>query len=46
MKLDYAPGATPLEPEELEDLIPDLVTQGQLNEFEAQNIANAEEHRL
>lgn len=43
MKLDYAPGATPLEPEELEELIPDLVTQRQLNEFEAQNIASAEQ---
>lgn len=42
MKIEHPPGATPLEPEELEALIPDLATQGQLNEFEAQNIVNAE----
>lgn len=43
VKVEYPPEATPLEPEELEQLIPDLSTQGQLNEFEAQNIARAEQ---
>ena len=42
MRIEHPPGATPLEPEELEALIPDLATQDQLNEFEAQNIVNAE----
>jgi Fic-DOC domain mobile mystery protein B len=42
VKIEYPPGATPLESGELEALIPDLATQGQLNEFEAQNIVNSE----
>lgn len=38
----HAPGATPIEAEDLEDLIPDTVTtQGDLNEWEARNIADA-----
>jgi len=43
MKFENLPGSTPLEVEELGALIPDLTTQGQLNEFEAQNIAKAEQ---
>ena len=36
---EYSPGATPLSPEELQDLIPSFVTtQGALNEFEQANI--------
>lgn len=42
MRIEYPPGATPLEPEALEPLIPTLSTQEQLDEFEAQNIASAE----
>lgn len=41
MKLAYPEGATPLEPDLLAALIPDLTTQGELNEWEAQNIATA-----
>ncbi|MCK7510867.1 MAG: hypothetical protein MZV70_46890 [Desulfobacterales bacterium] len=37
--LDYAPGATPLDPDELAGLIPGhIATQGELNEWEQQNI--------
>ncbi len=43
MNFDYAPGATPLDPDEAAGLIPDhLATMGQLNEWEAQNILQAE----
>ena len=43
MKFAYAPGATPLDPEDLKGLIPQHVTtQGQLNEWEATNILAAE----
>lgn len=39
VNLDYAPGATPLDPDELAGLIPDhIATQGELNEWEQQNI--------
>ena len=31
MKLDYQPGSTPLNPDELEGLIPAISTQGELN---------------
>ncbi len=41
MKLEYPEGATPLDPDLLAALIPDLTTQGELNEWEAQNIAIA-----
>lgn len=41
MRLDYPPGATPPSHEEQEQLIPPLQTQGELNEFEARNIAQA-----
>ena len=40
VKLEYAPGSTPLEPEELDALIPEHVSnQRQLDEWEAANIA-------
>ena len=41
MKLEYPEGATPLDPDLLAALIPDLATQGELNEWEARNIATA-----
>ena len=41
MRLDYPDGATPLDPDLLVALIPDLSTQQELNEWEAQNIAAA-----
>lgn len=43
MKFEYAPGATPLDPDEITGLIPlHITTQGQLNEWEAVNILKAE----
>lgn len=43
MKFEYAPGATPLAPDEINGLIPlHITTQGQLNEWEAVNILKAE----
>lgn len=43
LKLEYPPGATPLDPEEAEGLIPKhIVTQGQLNEWELHNILDGE----
>jgi len=36
-----APGATPLDPDALAGLLPGLSTQGELDEFEARNIAGA-----
>lgn len=41
MKIKNPPGSTPLEDEDLQGLIPNLTTQGELNEFEAQNISDA-----
>jgi Fic-DOC domain mobile mystery protein B len=42
LKLEYAPGATPLDPNEREGLIPSYITlQSQLNEFEEANILEA-----
>jgi Fic-DOC domain mobile mystery protein B len=41
VRLRYPEGATPLNPDVLAALIPDLSTQEELNEFEAQNIAGA-----
>lgn len=36
---DYSPGATPLSPEEIQELLPAYIsTQGELNEFEQANI--------
>ena len=44
MKLDYPPGATPLDPDEIQGLLPDHITlQSQLNEFEEANIGQARE---
>jgi Fic-DOC domain mobile mystery protein B len=41
-EIHYPPGATPLEPEELEGLIPRYITtHGELNELEHQNIQQA-----
>ncbi len=41
--LHYAPGATPLDPDEAEGLIPShIVNQGQPNEWEMQNIVSGE----
>lgn len=41
---DYPPGATPLNPDELEGLIPThITTQGQLNEWEQRNIVEGEQ---
>jgi Fic-DOC domain mobile mystery protein B len=43
MKFEYAPGATPLDPDEINGLIPlHITTQGQLNEWESTNILKAE----
>jgi len=36
--LNYAPGATPLDPDAVSGLLPDLSSQAELNEFEAVNI--------
>lgn len=42
MKLTYPPGATPLDPNDAQDLIPGITTQAELNEVEAATIANAQ----
>ena len=43
MKFEYAPGATPLDPDETNGLIPlHITTQTQLNEWESANILKAE----
>jgi hypothetical protein len=34
MKIEYPEGATPLDPDLMSALIPDLSTQGELNEWE------------
>ena len=39
---DHPEGATPLDPDEIEGLIPSLSTQSELNEFEALNILEGE----
>ncbi|WP_374035601.1 mobile mystery protein B [Bdellovibrio bacteriovorus] len=41
MKIPSIPGATPLDDETLRGLIPGLTTHGELDEFEAANIARA-----
>lgn len=43
MKLDRPQDATPIRPEDLADLIPDLKSQEELNDFEQKNIALAEQ---
>lgn len=40
LKLEYPPGATPLNPDEINGLIPDIETQAELNALEQQNILN------
>ena len=43
VKLDYPPGATPLDADELTSLIPGhITTQGELNEWEQLNIGDGE----
>jgi len=43
MKFEYPTGATPLDPNEIDGLIPPhITTQGQLNEWEAANILRAQ----
>lgn len=43
INLHYAPGATPLDPDEAQGLIPShIVNQAQLNEWEMQNIVSGE----
>ncbi len=47
LKLEYPPGATPLDPDEKAGLIPTYITtQGQLNEVERENILKATEWAL
>jgi Fic-DOC domain mobile mystery protein B len=46
MRLVYPEGATPLDPETLDGLLPNLTTQGELNEFEARNILLGERWAL
>jgi Fic-DOC domain mobile mystery protein B len=42
LELQYPPGATPLDPEELDGLIPNYITtRGELNELEHKNIQDA-----
>lgn len=42
VKFEYPPGATPLDPDDAAGLIPShITTQGQLNEWEFQNVAEA-----
>jgi Fic-DOC domain mobile mystery protein B len=44
MRLEYPPGATPLDPDEIQGLIPSHVTlQSQLNDYEQENISRARE---
>lgn len=42
IKIDYPNGATPLEPDEIAGLIPDVQTQAELNAWEQQNIIEAD----
>jgi Fic-DOC domain mobile mystery protein B len=41
MRFEYAEGATPLDPDTVAGLIPNLMLQAELNDFEAQNILQA-----
>ena len=43
MEFEWPEGATPLDPDEAEGLIPFISTQGQLNEYEAMNILDGVE---
>lgn len=43
MNLDYPPGATPLDPDEAQGLIPKhILNHGQINEWEFQNVLKGE----
>src|ERR1051326_398882 len=42
LTLRYPEGATPLDPNSAAGMLPDLTTQGELNQFEARNILEAE----
>ncbi len=42
LEFDYPEGATPLDPDEADGLMPSLSTQGELNGFEALNIIEEE----
>ena len=42
MRFDYPAGATPLDPDTIAGMIPNLTRQSELNEFEARNILEAE----
>ena len=42
MRFVYPDGATPLDPDSIAGLLPNLTTQGELNEFEARNILRGE----
>jgi Fic-DOC domain mobile mystery protein B len=44
--LNLSPGNTPLEPDELAQLIPNLATKGELDEWERKNIIEAHEWAL
>ncbi len=46
LTLRYPEGATPLDPDSAVDLLPDLSTQAELNEFESRNILLAERWAL
>lgn len=46
MKFIYAEDATPLDPDSIAGLLPNLTTQGELNEFEARNILLGEQWAL
>jgi Fic-DOC domain mobile mystery protein B len=47
LKIDYPEGATPLDPDDAEGLIPThITTKGQLNEWEYSNVARGEEWAL
>lgn len=41
MKIDYPSGATPLDPGEIQGLIPSILTQQELNQYEKANIGMA-----
>lgn len=41
MKFEYPAGPTPLDADEVSELIPGITTQGELNEFEQKNITKA-----
>jgi Fic-DOC domain mobile mystery protein B len=46
IKIDHLTGSTPIDPDQLDGLIPNIATQQELNEFEATNILSADEWAL